>query len=135
MRSIVPSKTSQARRRAFYSRRDDMITEHTVETPVAKLTDIPDRGMSTVKVGNYQILLCRLESMVFAIRAHCSHQGAPLEQGHLEGAFLRCPRHGATFDVRTGSRVGRHLCEDLEVYPVVLKGEDIYVSLPAQTEQ
>src|SRR5436305_1117034 len=57
MRSIVPSKTSQARRRAFYSRRDDMITEHTVETPVAKLTDIPDRGMSTVKVGNYETLV------------------------------------------------------------------------------
>ena len=38
----------------------------------------------------------------FAIEDVCMHDGGPLDQGELEGECVVCPRHGATFDVRTG---------------------------------
>lgn len=82
---------------------------------VARLDEIPDRGMKTVRVGGREVLLCRLNGLVFAMPSRCTHRGAPLVEGHLEGPFLRCPWHGVRFDVRTGARVCAPDCEDVPV--------------------
>jgi len=53
---------------------------------------------------------------LFAIDAECPHQGAALEEGDIEevgsASCVACPRHGWTFDLRTG------WCDDLYDYGV-----------------
>ena len=40
---------------------------------------------------------------IFAIDDTCSHEGASLADGWLEGCEIECPLHSSRFDLRTGA--------------------------------
>ena len=100
------------------------------EIVVAKLDDIPPGGMLPITVDKRPLLLCRLEDRVFAVGAICPHRGAPLAEGRLHGALLRCPWHGISFDIRTGHRICAPECADLKVYTVTVKEKCVWLALP-----
>ena len=64
--------------------------------------DIKEGGLLGVEVEGNKIVLVRVNGQVFAVDAVCSHKGAPLEEGKLEGYNLTCPWHYAVFDVSSG---------------------------------
>uniref|UniRef100_A0A8C7NA82 Apoptosis inducing factor mitochondria associated 5 n=1 Tax=Oncorhynchus kisutch TaxID=8019 RepID=A0A8C7NA82_ONCKI len=64
--------------------------------------------MMEVEVGRHNVLLVRSEGIYSAIGNQCTHYGAPLSKGVLSGHRVRCPWHGACFNIQTG---------DLEEYP------------------
>src|SRR5215210_2071028 len=69
---------------------------------VANKVDIKEGGLVGVELEGNKIVLAMINGQVFAIDAVCSHKGAPLEEGKLEGYNLTCPWHYAVFDVRNG---------------------------------
>ncbi|NWH87088.1 AIFM3 factor, partial [Aegithalos caudatus] len=56
------------------------------------------------------VLLVRNRKEFSALGSKCPHYGAPLSKGVLRGERLRCPWHGACFNIRTG---------DIEEYPAL----------------
>ncbi len=48
--------------------------------------------------------------------ARCSHGGADLCDGYLDGHLIECPLHQGRFDVRTGEARGRPATRPIEVY-------------------
>jgi 3-phenylpropionate/trans-cinnamate dioxygenase ferredoxin subunit len=88
------------------------------ESVTLDLADIPERTVHEVTVGRRTVLLFRFGSSVYATAHRCTHQGAELTTGVLDGALLRCPWHGVKFDVRTGARVTAPKCRDLRTFPV-----------------
>ncbi|NXU86432.1 AIFM3 factor, partial [Xiphorhynchus elegans] len=56
------------------------------------------------------VLLVRNKNEFRALGSKCPHYGAPLSKGVLRGERLRCPWHGACFNIRTG---------DIEEYPTL----------------
>ncbi|NWV46499.1 AIFM3 factor, partial [Daphoenositta chrysoptera] len=56
------------------------------------------------------VLLVRNRMEFLALGSKCPHYGAPLSKGVLRGERLRCPWHGACFNIRTG---------DIEEYPAL----------------
>uniref|UniRef100_A0A8C6KAL4 Apoptosis inducing factor mitochondria associated 4 n=1 Tax=Nothobranchius furzeri TaxID=105023 RepID=A0A8C6KAL4_NOTFU len=66
------------------------------------------RRMREVAVDDQKVLLVRIQGQYSAVGSRCSHYSAPLIKGALVGDRVRCPFHGACFNVRTG---------DIEEYP------------------
>ena len=86
---------------------------------VANKMDIKEGGLLGVELEGNKIALAMINGQVFAIDAVCSHKGAPLEEGKLEGYNLTCPWHHAVFDVRNGKVSDRTVwAKNQTSYPV-----------------
>ncbi len=71
------------------------------------LSDLADGQMRAFEdVGEYGIVVCRVDGELYAIEDNCSHADTPLSEGRLRGAMVMCPLHGAGFDVRDGTHSG-----------------------------
>lgn len=95
--------------------------------PVAKASEIEDGTTLRVVVDGIEVLLCKCGGTIYAIEDVCTHDGAPLDQGELEGCRIVCPRHGAQFDVRTGEVLALPAVMPLPTYRVRIEGDDIFV--------
>ncbi|XP_050520127.1 apoptosis-inducing factor 3-like isoform X2 [Daktulosphaira vitifoliae] len=81
-----------------------------VEHIVCRENDIPENGMQEFEIGNNgnKVLIVKQKNQFFAVGSKCSHFGAPLVKGALGNGRVRCPWHGACFNLKTG---------DIEDYP------------------
>ena len=66
------------------------------------LSMIPDGGMLAGHAHGEPALIARRGGELFAIGAVCTHYGAPLAEGLLDGDTVRCQWHHACFSLRTG---------------------------------
>jgi 3-phenylpropionate/trans-cinnamate dioxygenase ferredoxin component len=96
---------------------------------VAKVSDIAAGTTRRVVVDGGELLLCNVEGRLYAIEDVCTHDGGPLDQGELEGETVICPRHGATFDVRTGDALTLPAVVPLMTYPVSVEGDDVFIDV------
>lgn len=55
-----------------------------------------------VDVDGYDVALFKIDGGLYAIEDVCSHDGAEIASGELDGNEIVCPRHGARFCVKTG---------------------------------
>jgi 3-phenylpropionate/trans-cinnamate dioxygenase ferredoxin subunit len=94
---------------------------------VAKRSEIPPGTTRRVVVDGAEILLCNVDGNLYAIEDVCTHDGGPLDQGELLGETVVCPRHGATFDVRTGDVLTLPAVVPLMTFSVGVEGDDVYV--------
>jgi 3-phenylpropionate/trans-cinnamate dioxygenase ferredoxin component len=85
-----------------------------------------------VEIGQYQIVVFNIAGDYFAIGDVCSHDGGPLGDGELEDQKIICPRHGARFDVRTGTVLTLPAYEDIPAYPVIIENDRIKVGVPME---
>jgi 3-phenylpropionate/trans-cinnamate dioxygenase ferredoxin subunit len=94
---------------------------------VAKVSDVSPGTTRRVVVDGVEVLLCNVDGTIYAIEDVCTHDGGPLDQGTLEGETVVCPRHGATFDVRTGDALTLPAVIPLMTFTVSVEGDDVYV--------
>lgn len=105
---------------------------------VANKMDIKEGSLLGVELEGNKIALAMINGQVFAIDAVCSHQGAPLEEGTLEGFNLTCPWHYAVFDVRNGKVSDRTVwAKNQTSYPVNIDEStgDILINVGAAIRQ
>ncbi len=72
-----------------------------VKLPIKK-SDLVEKKPQRVSVGGKNVFIVMIDGNVYAMDALCSHRGGPLENGALDGYNIKCPWHGAIYDVRTG---------------------------------
>ena len=74
-----------------------------IETIAGYNSDFADNSMKEIDMGNdKKVLLIKQNGKFTAIGAKCSHYGAPLVMGALGEGRVRCPWHGACFNIETG---------------------------------
>lgn len=97
------------------------------DQPVARVGDIDEGTTLRVVADGVEVLLCKCGGAIYAIEDICTHDGAPLDQGELQGCEITCARHGAVFDVRTGAVLALPAVVPLPTYSVRIEGDDVFV--------
>jgi 3-phenylpropionate/trans-cinnamate dioxygenase ferredoxin subunit len=95
---------------------------------VAALADIVPGTTLRVELAGLSMLLCNVDGTIYSIEDVCTHDGGPLDQGELEGACVVCPRHGATFDVRSGAATMPAVMP-VSTFPVEIRGDGVFIDL------
>ncbi|MDX8147564.1 bifunctional 3-phenylpropionate/cinnamic acid dioxygenase ferredoxin subunit [Lentzea sp. BCCO 10_0061] len=90
------------------------------------VADLPV-GESVRIDGDPAIAVFNADGEFYAIDDTCSHQDASLSEGWLEGCFVECPLHAASFDLRTGVPTCLPAKKAVRTYPVVVQDGVIYV--------
>ena len=75
------------------------------------------------------IILFNVDGTFYAVENLCSHEEYELAEGELEGCILGCPKHGATFDIRSGQHLSTPAYFPIKVYATRIEGADVQVML------
>jgi 3-phenylpropionate/trans-cinnamate dioxygenase ferredoxin component len=73
-----------------------------------------------VDVGGVAVAVVRIDDDVYAIGDVCSHANVSLSEGEVwvDERELECPKHGSTFDLKTGEPVTLPATQPVPVYGV-----------------
>jgi 3-phenylpropionate/trans-cinnamate dioxygenase ferredoxin subunit len=83
-------------------------------------------------VGSNRIALVRIGDEFFGVGDECSHEDYSLAEGEVwaEQCEIECPKHGSTFDLRTGEPCSLPATQPVPTYEVEVSGDDVTVVLP-----
>jgi len=97
---------------------------------VGKASDIPSGKMQKVTADGKEILVVNIAGNYYAINDTCTHAGASLSEGNLDGSIITCGWHGAKFDCKTG-RLSAFPAKikDIGAYRVVIESENIFLEV------
>jgi 3-phenylpropionate/trans-cinnamate dioxygenase ferredoxin subunit len=94
---------------------------------VARASELPVGERRVVRLDDQPLAVFHLEDGWYAIDDVCTHDGGPVAEGRLEGCIIECPRHGATFDVRTGAALTFPAVSPVATYAVRVVGDEVQV--------
>jgi apoptosis-inducing factor 3 len=88
-----------------------------------KVEWVPEGEILAGIVGKDRVFVWRNGNGLKAYGASCPHLGAPLNEGIVVGASIRCPWHHACFDLTTGEATAAPAFDALLEYAVTLDGD------------
>ncbi len=97
---------------------------------VCKTADVSPGSMIKVSVDGRDILVANIDNTYCATDDSCTHAGASLSEGKLDGCTITCGWHGAEFDCKTGklSKFPAKI-RDLTSYNIVVESDNVYVEM------
>jgi nitrite reductase/ring-hydroxylating ferredoxin subunit len=78
-------------------------------------------------VNGETVLLSKMDEKYYAVSAACTHYGAPLAEGLVEGQTVRCPWHHACFSLKTGTALKAPAFDNLQRWLVETADGEIFV--------
>ena len=96
---------------------------------IAKTGDVAPGEVALYEIEGHRVALCNVDGDFHAIEDVCTHDAGPLDQGELAGKEIKCPRHGAKFDVTTGNALTLPAVKPVPKHDVKVKSNDVYVAL------
>jgi 3-phenylpropionate/trans-cinnamate dioxygenase ferredoxin subunit len=89
--------------------------------------DLHDGEAISIPVGRRVVAVVRSGDEYFAIEDICTHDGAELTGGDVEGTEIICPRHGARFCLRTGQALSPPAYEPVRVFETKITDGRLWV--------
>lgn len=80
-----------------------------------------------VDVDGTDVAVFKIDGRFYAIEDVCTHDGAEIASGELEGDEIICPRHGARFCVKTGEVKCAPAYENIASFPVRIEAGKVQV--------
>ena len=90
---------------------------------------LPVGEMKTFKVKGHEILAVNLGGKVFCLDGRCTHAGAPLAEGTLDGEVLTCPWHYSQFNITNGNVMRGPAYKPLKTYVVEEKKNSLFIEM------
>jgi 3-phenylpropionate/trans-cinnamate dioxygenase ferredoxin subunit len=93
------------------------------------IADVRDDEALAVVLGDMEVAVARNGDEFFAIQNLCSHAAVALSEGEVEDCQIECWLHGSRFDLRTGKPTSFPATEPVALFPVEVRGDDVYVDV------
>ena len=95
-----------------------------------KILDIPPGKMIKISVDGKDVMVANIDGVFFAMDNSCTHSGASLSEGSLEGCTVTCGWHKAEFDCKTGKLVKFPAkINNLASYNVTVESDNVFVEM------
>lgn len=94
---------------------------------VIDATELSNGDHVVVDVDGVDVAVFKIDGQFYAIEDVCSHDGAEIASGRLEGDEIICPRHGARFCVKTGAVKSPPAYEDIACFAVKVENNKVQV--------
>ncbi|XP_078278312.1 apoptosis-inducing factor 3-like [Rhinoraja longicauda] len=88
--------------------------------------------MREFEVENHKVLVIKSNGEFSAIGHLCAHNGAQLVKGVLSNGRVRCPRHGACFNIKTGDIEEYPTLDGVQFYQVKVENDKVIISATAE---
>ena len=94
---------------------------------IATVDELATGEMKTFDIDDEPLLLINLNGAYHVIQDICTHDGAELAGGDIEGNEIICPRHGAHFCIETGEATCPPAYEPISTYKVNVEQGKVWV--------
>ncbi len=96
---------------------------------IARADEVAPGEVRQYTVEGRPVALCSVDGEFHAFEDICTHQFAHLSEGGLEGSEVKCPLHGAKFDVKTGQPKSLPAVKPVPKHEVKVENGNVYVAL------
>jgi 3-phenylpropionate/trans-cinnamate dioxygenase ferredoxin subunit len=94
---------------------------------VAALADLAPGEPRLVDLDGVPVCLVNVDGEILAVHDICTHARESLSGGWVEGDRIECPRHGATFSLRTGEVLTPPASQPLPTFGVEVRDGRVLV--------
>ena len=91
--------------------------------------DVPAGGMKKFDLRGREFLVINLNGRFYCLDGRCTHAGAPLAEGTLNGQIITCPWHYSQFNIEDGSVVNGPANKPLNAYKCEIRDDQLLVEL------
>ena len=106
------------------------MADETTLTRVCSAEDVPLNEVRRFDLNGARVAVFHLDDGFYALGDTCSHEEASLSEGFVEDEQVECPKHGATFDIRTGRNCTLPATRPVPAYRVSVENGEVYVEVP-----
>ncbi len=93
---------------------------------IATNDEIEGKQRLSVIVDETPALLIQLGSFWYVMEDVCTHDGQPLTDGEIVDGEIKCPRHGARFDIKTGVAKCMPATQPIRIFEVSVREDGLY---------
>lgn len=90
---------------------------------------LPLGELRSFKIKGHEILAVNVDNKVFCLDGRCTHAGAPLAEGTLNGEVLTCPWHYSQFNITSGIVLRGPAYKPLKSYRVEERKKLVFIDL------
>lgn len=90
---------------------------------------LPLGELRSFKIKGHEILAVNVGGKIFCLDGRCTHAGAPLAEGTLDGEVLTCPWHYSQFNITNGIVLLGPAYKPLKSYLVEERENFVFIDL------
>jgi nitrite reductase/ring-hydroxylating ferredoxin subunit len=99
------------------------------QVKVCSLDMVPIGTMKQFYISDLEILVANFSDQIYCLDARCTHAGAPLAEGTLNGWILTCPWHGSQFNILSGKVVRGPAEKHLKTYTSIVRDGYVFIDV------
>ena len=96
---------------------------------IARTDEVTPGEIKQYSVEDRPVALCNVAGEFYAFEDICTHQFTYLSEGELAGDQVKCPLHGARFDVKSGAAVSLPAVKPVPTHKIKVEDGNVYVAL------
>lgn len=96
---------------------------------IANVNEIVEGKGKKVVVDNLELGVFKVEGKIHAIENVCTHAGASLSEGIVEGKEVICPLHAWKFDVTNGKCNMFDGAPNVKHFEVTVENDEVFVEI------